>query len=247
MGRSILRTRSLRKMKLPLSSPRTSRLAVRVGPGDLVRQRLHLRGDGLLVEDDRLDRTASGPAQDLRRTQHRRAAPPFHGIGERGVGAADARNPDDLLVPRQDRPGLPAGSAAPAPPENTVPPAAVRCLPAASPFHPATRSEPSAARTVNQALRPVRSCCSGAAAGAQRKLQRPQSLWPDSPSSAQRRAGLGPRWRREIRSRPKASSAVHSPPSGTPVPLAAAWQGGQELGPAGRDQAGTPHAGPQPE
>ena len=64
-------------MKLPLSRPRTSSspsgyASVISAPSSPTR-----RGDRRLVVNDRLDRLPAGAAQDLRRTQHRRAQPPF--------------------------------------------------------------------------------------------------------------------------------------------------------------------------
>src|SRR3954453_6357008 len=69
------------KDETALEESEHQQLTLRVCPGDLVRELLNLCGDRRLGVDDGFDRKPSRAPDDLRCTQHRRAAPPCPGRG----------------------------------------------------------------------------------------------------------------------------------------------------------------------
>ncbi len=152
-------------MKLPLSSPRTSSspsgyARVISAPSSSTRAAMVAS-----IVDDRLDRLAAGPAQHLRRAQHRHEAPPLLRVA---AGRPTGRRPGSSTTRSC------AASTGQSPP---VPPRHPGVLKAAD-HQPAARSPPTAGPCLrvpragrsadpdwNQAVRPTRSCRCGRGLG----------------------------------------------------------------------------------
>src|SRR5919112_5020061 len=109
MGRSIWRTRSLRKMKLPLSSPSTS--SSPSGYASVIAPPSSATLRAIVSTSNTIDLTGRPPVR--RRTSGVLSIDP-HGLGPRrrkeGLGPADAGHPDQIVGPVEHGP---VGSPAP--------------------------------------------------------------------------------------------------------------------------------------
>src|SRR5829696_3730293 len=109
MGRSIVRTRSLRKMKLPLSRPSTS--SSPSGYASVISAPSSATREAIVASSKMIDFTGLPPVR--RRTsgvlsidsQCLRAP-----LRKEGVGATDAGNPDYTIGIREHRPRFPAAA-----------------------------------------------------------------------------------------------------------------------------------------
>src|SRR5688572_15137345 len=112
MGRSMARTRSLRKMKLPFRRPRTSRSPSRYAA---VMSRANACTRAPMVRSSNtIDLTGRPPVRRMTSGVLSIDAQRLRSTGwELDIGAAHTRDPDDLLVLRQNRPELPPASRNP--------------------------------------------------------------------------------------------------------------------------------------
>src|SRR5688572_787379 len=112
MGRSMARTRSLRKMKLPFRRPRTSRSPSRYAA---VMSRANACTRAPMVRSSNtIDLTGRPPVRRMTSGVLSIDAQRLRTTGwELDIGAAHTRDPDDLLVLRQNRPEPPPASRNP--------------------------------------------------------------------------------------------------------------------------------------